>query len=56
MKLVAINEKFGLNEVFITIKEDDHENFYPWDSTNQTNDTRDEIKATTNLLNVVSTF
>jgi hypothetical protein len=41
--------KFGLGEIIIVAKEEDHENSYLSYATNESNDTKDEIEATTKL-------
>jgi hypothetical protein len=38
------------------IEKDDYKNSYPSHATNQTNDIRNEIEPTTNLLNIVGAF
>ncbi len=48
--------KFGLGEIIIVAKEEDHEKSYLSYATNESNDTKDEIEATTKLLSIVGTF
>ncbi len=48
--------KFGLGEIIIVAKEEDHENPYLSYATNESNDTKDEIEAITKLLSIVGTF
>jgi hypothetical protein len=48
--------KFGLGEIIIVAKKEDHENSYLSYATNESNYTKDEIEATTKLLSIVGTF
>jgi hypothetical protein len=48
--------KFGLGEIIIVAKEEDHQNSYLTYATNESNETKDEIEATTKLLSIVGTF
>jgi hypothetical protein len=41
--------KFGLGEIIIVAKEEDHENSYLSYATNESNDIKDEIEATKKL-------
>jgi hypothetical protein len=48
--------KFGLSEVVTTIEEDDLGNSNHLDTRMQTNNSEDETKAPTKLLNIARTF
>ncbi len=48
--------KFGLGEIIIVAKEEYPKNPYLSYATNESNDTKDEIEATTKLLSIVGTF
>ncbi len=49
MDLITTVGKFGLGEMIIVAKEEDHENSYLSYATNESNDTEDEIETTTKL-------
>jgi hypothetical protein len=48
--------KFSPNEVFITTKEKGSENAYQLDATKDSNNSGDEVEATSDLLNIVGIF
>ncbi len=56
MDPTTIVGKFGLGEIIIVAKEEDHQNSYLTYATNESNETKDEIEATTKLLSIVGTF
>jgi hypothetical protein len=53
---IAITIKFGPSEVFTIVEEEDLGNSNHLDKTLQTNNSEDEVKAPTELLNIARTF
>jgi len=49
-------KKFGSNEIFIAIKEEDPINSYHSNTIVQIGDNEDEVEAATKSLNIVETF
>lgn len=54
LNLIAMVGKFGPSDVFITTKEEEHENSYHLNAIDESNN--NEAETTIELLNIVGTF